>query len=57
MLHMPDCQANIYVKMFHGTGVVITDSGKHHLGSALQLGTEEFLNMLCSKQGFYIHGG
>ena len=28
--------------MFRGTGVVITDAGKRHLGSAL--GTDEFLN-------------
>ena len=28
--------------LFQGTGVVITDAGKRHLGSAL--GTDEFLN-------------
>ena len=27
--------------LFHGTGVIITDSGRHHLGSAL--GMNEFL--------------
>jgi len=35
--------------LLQGTGVIITDAGKHHLGSAL--GTDEFL---ISLQGFYM---
>ena len=46
--HLPKARA-----LFCGTGVVITDAGKRHLGSAL--GTDEFLQ-LCSKQGFYMGG-